>query len=180
MTTASTSPARADDDETEPGIEEAIPSNALSMGLQLSRASTMAMLRLQLALESGERRQALEAIDRLHALDAEMERLVNQLPLPGDDADLRAITRHVGDQKVQLAFDKLALASGISGPDMNSGDTPMPPRPAEEPPSTPMLAALADTDEPPSRRSLPDWLIPLLLALAATAALAVAILFMTT
>lgn len=98
-----------------------LAANALGLGLQLSRANAMALTRLQLALCSGERRQALAAIDRLAALDAQLERLVARLEVsPADDADWRALSTHLTDQKLALAFEKLALASGIVGPDLQS------------------------------------------------------------
>lgn len=117
----------------------------LAEGLQLTRASTIALTRLQLALASGDRRQAMTAIDRLHVLDGEIEQLVEQLPPstasardtdehsladhlpaagdppPGDDL-LASLGKHIADQKLALAFEKLALASGISGPDLVSAN----------------------------------------------------------
>lgn len=94
---------------------------SLLLGLQLCRANTMSLTRLQLALRNGDRRCALEAIDRLHALDARIENLVERLPHPAnEDTDWMAITRHLEDQKIAIAFEKLALASEISGPDMVS------------------------------------------------------------
>lgn len=118
-------------------------------GLQLTRASTIALTRLQLALAGGDRRQAMAAIDRLHVLDGEIEHLVECLPSSpdhqasqdgepsADDAssadgaepedDLMAsLGKHLNDQKLALAFEKLALASGISGPDLISPAHPLP------------------------------------------------------
>lgn len=118
----------------------------LAEGLQLTRASTIALTRLQLALASGDRRQAMTAIDRLHVLDGEIEQLVEQLPpstasapdddgqspasrLPTADDDLLAsLGKHIADQKLALAFEKLALASGISGPDLVSTSHAVAPR----------------------------------------------------
>lgn len=112
----------------------------IAEGLQLTRASTIALTRLQLALAGGDRRQTLAAIDRLHVLDGEIEHLVEGLPPPpgsgsaasiggipvdreqlGDDR-LVSLNEHLKDQKLALAFEKLALASGISGPDLVSRD----------------------------------------------------------
>lgn len=112
---------------------------ALRLGLQLSRANAMALTRLQLALCTGERRQALEAIDRLHTLDAKLERVVAQLDAASadgnqdgddqaiDDQDWAALSTHLADQKLALAFEKLALASGIEGPDLTSSSPPSSP-----------------------------------------------------
>lgn len=107
-------------------MEDAAPpsgesQDSLLLGLQLCRANTMSLTRLQLALRSGNRRSALEAIDRLHALDARIEHLVQRLPPPANEgADWQAIAKHLEDQKIAIAFEKLALASEISGPDMIS------------------------------------------------------------
>jgi len=114
----------------------------LLRGIQLNRANAMALTRLQFALKSGDRQQAMEAMDRLHALDAEIERLAERLPLPdNDDGEWQAVTRHLGDQKLAIAFEKLALASAISGPGMVSEPAalvlteslPPLPQPANEP-----------------------------------------------
>ena len=111
------------DDQTgsEPRADNA-PREDLLLGLQLCRANAMSLTRLQLALRSGNRRCALEAIDRLHALDARIENLVERLPPPANEtSDWKAIAKHLEDQKIAIAFEKLALASEISGPAMVSG-----------------------------------------------------------
>lgn len=115
----------------------------IAEGLQLTRASTIALTRLQLALAGGDRRQTLAAIDRLHILDGEIEHLVEGLPpSPGSGAAasddgtpvkreeagddlLASLSEHLKDQKLALAFEKLALASGVSGPDLVSADHPL-------------------------------------------------------
>ncbi|GGC14174.1 hypothetical protein GCM10011494_36250 [Novosphingobium endophyticum] len=95
--------------------------DGLLLGLQLCRANTMSLTRLQLALRTGNRHCALEAIDRLHALDAKIEHLVERLPPPANERhEWNAIARHLEDQKIAIAFEKLALASEISGPGMVS------------------------------------------------------------
>ncbi|MBV1686658.1 hypothetical protein KRR38_02965 [Novosphingobium sp. G106] len=96
----------------------------LSRTLQLSRAGALGLTRLQLAIKCGDRHAAMAAMDRLHAVDAEMERIVERLPQPGTEnpahAEWQAIARHLADQKLSLAFEKLAMVSEISGPDMVS------------------------------------------------------------
>jgi hypothetical protein len=109
-----------------PGAPPRALSNAelgaeLLRGVQLSRAQAMALTRLHFALAGGNRHQAMEAMDRLHALDAEAERLAARLPAaPGEDEEAAAVSRHLADQKLAIAFEKLALASSISGPGMVS------------------------------------------------------------
>lgn len=96
----------------------------LSRTLQLSRAGALGLTRLQLAIKCGDRHAAMAAMDRLHAVDAEMERIVERLPQPDTGnpahAEWQAIARHLADQKLSLAFEKLAMVSEISGPDMVS------------------------------------------------------------
>lgn len=94
---------------------------ALFWGLQYCRASTLSLTRLELALESGDRQRIIEAMDRLHALDGEMERKIASLPAPaGQDPERDAINQHLGREKMAVAFEKLVLASGISGPGLAS------------------------------------------------------------
>lgn len=130
-----------------PGIDARL-GRKVAEGLQLTRASTIALTRLQLALAGGDRRQAMAAIDRLHVLDGEIEHLVEGLPqgsasagdeeahsaagaLPANDGAprgddlLASLNKHLTDQKLALAFEKLALASGISGPDLDSAEHPL-------------------------------------------------------
>ena len=125
-------------------------------GLQLTRASTIALTRLQLALAGGDRRQAMAAIDRLHAIDGEIEHLVGELPPepeaetptePANDDPVAALGKHLADQKLALAFEKLALASGISGPGLVSPEHPLAHEPAPAPAPAPAES------EPP----LVDW-----------------------
>lgn len=118
-TAAQGEPEPPEEDETT--RSDNAPQDDLLLGLQLCRANTMSLTRLQLALRTGNRRCALEAIDRLHALDARIERLVERIPPPANEtSDWKAITKHLEDQKIAIAFEKLALASEIRGPDMVS------------------------------------------------------------
>lgn len=119
-----------------------------ALGLQLCRASALSLLRLQLAFERGDRIAAIEAIDRLHGFDAKIERLVEGLTATADPK-LKALTRQILEEKMAVAFEKLALASGVSGPDLAS-----PPaflrRTADEPPSA---VAEPDIDDAPLEES---------------------------
>lgn len=91
-----------------------------ALGLQFCRIGLLSLTRLQLALERGDRLRAMEAIDDLHALDAEVERLVGALPVSPGDARQGRVARILKEGKMAVAFEKLALASGISGPDLAS------------------------------------------------------------
>lgn len=90
------------------------------LGLQFCRVGFLSLTRLQLALERGDRSRAMEAIDDLHALDIEVERLVGALPVSPDDPRPGHAARLVKEGRMAVAFEKLALASGISGPDLSS------------------------------------------------------------
>lgn len=178
-----------------PVTSDAKLSRKFAEGLQLTRASTIALTRLQLALAGGDRRQAMAAIDRLHAIDGEIEHLVGELPPetaapsePANDDPVAALGKHLADQKLALAFEKLALASGISGPGLVSPAHPL----AHEPAPAEAAAALAAEAEPPlvDWHAFPDvrpevWdrlpakLWGLVLALVVTLALAAAAVVMT-
>lgn len=90
------------------------------LGLQHYRVGLLSLTRLQLALERGDRPRAMGAIDELHALDVEIERLVGTFPVSSDDPRQRQVARILKEGKMAVAFEKLALASGISGPHLSS------------------------------------------------------------
>ena len=156
-----------DNDESVPPDRES--QDSLLLGLQLCRANTMSLTRLQLALRSGNRRSALEAIDRLHALDARIEHLIERLPPPANEVgDWQAIAKHLEDQKIAIAFEKLALASEISGPDMISNGGEGSAHDADE-----RVAPWPLELSPQPRRRLFDWrvIVGVLIALLAIVAL---------
>lgn len=149
----------------------------LVLGLQYCRASSLALTRLQLALTSGDRRTALEAMDCLHSLDAEMERLVRRLPpvpVGHKGAGLASIDRHLGEQKMAIAFEKLAFASGVEGPDLVSQAETFPSQ--EQEPGTPAWPNLPDVEAEnwnyfPARKLALLGAVILLIAVGAAAAL---------
>ncbi len=72
-------------------------------------------------MESGDRRRIIEAMDRLHALDGEIERKVASLPDPAaPDRARETLGAYLDREKMAVAFEKLVLASGISGPGIAS------------------------------------------------------------
>lgn len=87
-----------------------------ALGLQYCRLGMLSLMRLQLAFERGDRSRVLEAIDELHALDAEVEHLVEALPAAQEDERLISVARRLKSDKMSATFEKLALASGMSGP----------------------------------------------------------------
>ncbi|GEM_PF-1529388 len=80
--------------------------------LHFLRASGLAQARLQLAVMSGNRRRAFEQIDRLVAIDRQLERLLDgEEPLPCSDLD-----DDLACQRLALASEKLALTAGVEMP----------------------------------------------------------------
>ncbi len=90
---------------------------ALRAGLDLARASQLTMVRFQLALQKSDRRIAMQALDDLLDLDAEMESLaatpVSVPSGPIDGAPLSAFIRH---QRSAIAVEK----HGLTGSDGRS------------------------------------------------------------
>lgn len=124
----------------------AVPPGDAALGLQLCRASIMSLMRLQLAFERCDRMGAMEAIDRLHALDAEVERIMADMPGGEGDPRRDAANRILREEKMAVAFEKLALASGIDGPALDS-----PPRFLGQGDGLPRDAAgLERDDDPPA------------------------------
>ncbi|HEX7873667.1 MAG TPA: hypothetical protein VF475_12190 [Sphingobium sp.] len=134
------------------------------MGLQLVRASHLTMTRLQLALQSGDRRLALSAMDGLLDIDAEMEGFVADLvgsapDNPYGDAHWQALGGYLAQQKAAIAVEKHALV-GMSG-------RVAPPQPMvaiEEFPAAPPPAELpeAEDEDHQPRRWWPGLILALL------------------
>ncbi len=135
---------RHEDHRTDPGAPSDAAASAAgdyALGLQLWRTGMLSLTRLQLALERGDRPRAMEAIDDLHALDIAVERLVDALPA-SDDPRHAEVRQCLQREKMAVAFEKLALASGISGPGLASH------------PAFPRSAAVHENDE---HEPVADW-----------------------
>ena len=114
-----------------------------ALGLQFCRVGFLSLTRLQLALERG-----------LQALDIDVERLVSALPVSPDDPQQEHAARIVKEGRMAVAFEKLALASGISGPDLSSRPG-FPNRIGDVwPEAEPAVAADWPPAEPPTARLL--------------------------
>ena len=88
----------------------------LRAGLELARASQLTLLRLQLALQRSNRRTAMQALDNLLEIDAEMEGLAAKLNgAPSHLAGDAALFSFIGFQKEAIATEKHVLASGELG-----------------------------------------------------------------
>jgi hypothetical protein len=80
------------------------------------RASGLAQARLQLAVLAGNRRRALEQIDRLIGIDRQLERLARGENTPAAGA----IETDLAEQRLAIASEKLALTSAIELPRLAS------------------------------------------------------------
>lgn len=86
---------------------------ALRTGLELARASQLTMLRLQLALHKSNRHTAMQALDNLLDIDAEMAGLTATLTgLPAHLADDPALPGFIGLQRAAIAAEKHVLTGG--------------------------------------------------------------------
>ena len=100
-------PANATRERTIP----AIGSEDLAEGLMLVRASTLKVIRLQLAMERRDRRVALEAVDDLVALDRSLEDYLAKVPTANDDGIFGNVLEL---ERAALNVEKHTLAAGIS------------------------------------------------------------------
>ncbi len=81
----------------------------LAEGLMIVRASTLKVIRLQLAMERNDRRVAIEAIDELIALDRRMEAYLAHVPALPD----RRLEQALLLDRSALNREKLTLAAEI-------------------------------------------------------------------
>jgi hypothetical protein len=94
------SPAQQREPELAPGSGE------VAEGLMLWRASTLRMIRLQLAMEKGDRRATLETVDDLVALDRQLQDyLAPHVPT--------TIMAELEAERAALNREKLTLAAGV-------------------------------------------------------------------
>lgn len=117
------SPERQEHDSSreQPAPDGAALRKDVHLGLQICRANSLSLTRLQLALRKGDRHCVLEAIDRLHDLDTHIGRLLQRIPISAnDDPETQAIRKYIDEQNMAVAFERLALVSQVSGPDMLS------------------------------------------------------------
>jgi hypothetical protein len=92
--------------------DRAFPGQRLD--LHYVRATALAQVRLQLAVLSGNRRRALEQIDRLVALDMDLERIADgQVAIA---PPFEPLADELADERLAIASEKLALTSEITLP----------------------------------------------------------------
>jgi hypothetical protein len=150
------SPERAREAPPQVGSEELVE------GLMLLRASTLKVIRLQLAMERNDRRVALEAVDDLVALDRRLEDYLAEVPT----AQLM-FRRELEVERAALNREKLTLAAGVIHSRQNE--------PAIEPaneiaaPDEESWDEFAFEDEPRRMRWWPVLALILVLAIGAAA-----------
>src|SRR5438270_3177367 len=98
------SPARVRDTAPAVGGDE------LAEGLMLVRASTLKMIRLQLAMERRDRRVALAEVDDLLALDRRLQDYLGDAPAAGEQALWR---RELEVERAALDGEKWTLAAEV-------------------------------------------------------------------
>jgi hypothetical protein len=125
-------------------------------GLMLLRASTLKVIRLQLAIKRQDRRVALEAMDDLVALDDELQKCLEGMPAP---VDLAALRDALTVERSTLDREKLGLAAQvISGRSRVEPEFhPLEAEPAVAPPSCDWQKFRYEEDEPTSSRR--RWLL---------------------
>ena len=145
----------------------------LAEGLMLVRASTLKMIRLQLAMERRDRRVALETVDDLVALDHRLQQYLADVPAVQEPLLLK---REVEAERAALNHEKLTLAAEmISAP----RTWEKPPNPAIETPATQARSEIVPEEWVPAggygeRESRRGWwkqvaILAVLVAVAAAA-----------
>jgi hypothetical protein len=133
--TAASSASRSTDPKT---IDELA---ALRAGFDLARASQLTMVRLQLALHKSNRRSAMQALDTLLDIEAEMAELAAILDAapahPGGDT---ALSGFIGCQKAAIAVEKHVLAGGDWPSDAQPGAISEPGDPTISEPDHPAVS----------------------------------------
>jgi hypothetical protein len=130
-----------------------VGSDELAEGLMLVRASTLKMIRLQLAMERRDRRVALEAVDELVALDRRLETYLADVSAPELQVERAALNR-----------EKLTLAAEVIRSEPRAAEA------APEPAPEPAWEQVAFDEDKPSRATW--WLAAGLLLVSALAGLA--------
>lgn len=121
---------------------------ALAESLLLVRASTMKMVRLQIAMERRDRALALQTMDEIVELDTRMGDFLNEMPIAG--AGLDAMRSEVEAQRSAVAREKFGLAAGV-----RKREEPAGPRPWVEVVPTPAVEMLELTEAVVEERTPP-------------------------
>jgi hypothetical protein len=147
-----------------------VGSEELAEGLMLVRASTLKVVRFQLAMERHDRRVALEAVDDLVAIDRRLQAYLADVPAAAEQLLFRDL---LDAERNLLNHEKLALVAEVvrREPEPAVAEAPI----AAEPDLSEAIAwddvDFAPSDEPGPHRSM-LWLSITLALLAALAAAA--------
>ena len=130
----------------------AVGSDELAQGLMLVRASTMKIVRLQLAMERRDRRLALQTVDDLVVLDSKIRDFLNEIPSSANG--IVPMQLELEEQRAWLAREKLTLAAGVrrstAAAETREWIEPTPATEAE--PLSPHFISDIDEEEAPVRR----------------------------
>lgn len=132
-----------------------VSSEALAEGLMLVRASTLKVIRLQLAMERNDRRGTLEAVDDLVELDRKLQNYLGDAPaFFGQERMSEELDR----EQAALQREKLTLAAEVirrPKPTVVSFPAPEPVEVAPEPEQTTWV----EWEEEPPRRRAWKWAV---------------------
>ena len=132
-----------------------VGSEALAEGLMLVRASTLKVIRLQLAMERNDRRVVLEAVDDLVELDRKLQHYLGDAPAFFGQERMRD---ELDREQAALQREKLTLAAEVirrPEPTVVSFPTPEPVETAPEPEETTWV----EWEEEPPRRRAWKWAV---------------------
>ena len=136
-----------------------VGSDELAEGLMLVRASTLKMIRFQLAMERRDRRVALEAVDDLVALDRRLDQYLADVP----SAQLM-FRNELEAERAALNQEKLTLAAEVIRAE------PKPVEAVTDPAQDEAWEDFAFEEQRPARAAW--WLVAILLLVSAVAAAA--------
>lgn len=144
-----------------------VGSEALAEGLMLVRASTLKVIRLQLAMERCDRRGALEAVDDLVELDRKLQDYLGDAPAFFGRERMR---EELDREQAALQREKLTLAAEvIRRPEPSETIVAFPaPEPIETTEDDPFPTVEWEDDEP-RRRGVWKWAVAALVLASAAA-----------
>ena len=144
-----------------------VGSEALAEGLMLVRASTLKVIRLQLAMERRDRRGALEAVDDLVELDRKLQDYLGDVPAFFGQERMR---EELDAEQAALQREKLTLAAEvIRRPEPSETVVAFPaPEPIETTVDDPVPTVELEDDEP-RRREVWKWAVAALVLAGAAA-----------
>ena len=143
-----------------------IGGDELAEGLMLVRASTLKMIRLQLAMERRDRRVAIEAVDDLVALDRRLQQYLDEVPAVHEPLFLK---REIESERAALNHERLTLAAEVITAAPRSWEQPVAEPATVEVAPAEWVPAQEEGEEPRHRWWKAAVALLLLFALAASA-----------